>query len=400
MTTETLLLIGGGTFLGYAGHIFGPVIDFCSRKLWYKVDFMSQGDGAEEFKKVDLWLNSLPGMKKAKHVFVKTSMTSSEPTYLSGRREDHITEDTTSVVPGFGLNVLRWNKKIIWVWRWKSENGMASVPIETLTFHIVNGKRTDLDQILSEADTLWKNSRGYHNKVYKLKVAFDDVFWNRVNPKLRSLESVILPEGVMEGILKDIENFLQKESTYDSLGVPYRRGYMFSGVPGSGKTSTIAALANALRLPLYVVPLSDANMSDAELAAGLEKVPKHAMIVFEDIDCVAIDRDPEKNSKLTFGGFLNILDGLMSCSGHITFITTNHPEKLDSALVRRGRIDVKVDFAHASKYQIEKLYTRFFPNALAEEVETFTAKYSEVNMADVQGDILEKLDKENGMLGT
>jgi chaperone BCS1 len=58
----------------------------------------------------------------------------------------------------------------------------------------------------------------------------------------------------------------------------------------------------------------------------------------------------------TFSNLLNILDGVLFKHGLIVFITTNHPEKLDPALLRQGRTDLIIELNYPSKTEIEKLF--------------------------------------------
>ncbi|KAJ7502149.1 hypothetical protein B0H11DRAFT_1712867, partial [Mycena galericulata] len=95
------------------------------------------------------------------------------------------------------------------------------------------------------------------------------VTWSIAKNKThRPLSSIILPDGIVSDLERDVEEFITAEDWYVEAGIPYRRGYLLHGPPGTGKTSTIYALAGALRLKIYALSLSSRRSSrhfDSEL---------------------------------------------------------------------------------------------------------------------------------------
>lgn len=172
--------------------------------------------------------------------------------------------------------------------------------------------------------------------------------------KMRSLESVILPTGLVESLLADAKEFLSKELWYREVGIPWHRGYLFHGVPGSGKTSIASALAGALGLDLYVLNIGGSQMNDEKLASLMSDVNAGSVIVMEDVDCTIPDRNTEAN-KVTLSGLLNCLDGIMSREGCIIIMTTNFRKAIDEALLRPGRVDVEMEFTYANHDQKMRL---------------------------------------------
>src|SRR4029079_10034479 len=113
----------------------------------------------------------------------------------------------------------------------------------------------------------------------------------------------------------------------------------------------------------YVLMLSDPDMNDNRIADLLAKVPDHNILLLEDIDC-AFARRKRTNGKeggLTFSGLLNAIDGVASPEGRIIMMTTNHLQRLDPALIRPGRADVRLCFGNATAQQAGRLFERFFP---------------------------------------
>ncbi|KAG6876014.1 hypothetical protein C0992_001369 [Termitomyces sp. T32_za158] len=147
-------------------------------------------------------------------------------------------------------------------------------------------------------------------------------------------------------------------------GIPYRRGYLLHGPPGSGKTSFIQALAASLSYDICLLNLSERGLSDDKLNHLLSNAPERSFVLIEDIDAVFNKRvqttEDGYQSSVTFSGFLNALDGVASGEERIIFMTTNHIKKLDPALIRPGRVDVSELIDDASAAQARILFTLFY----------------------------------------
>ncbi|KAJ3023731.1 UNVERIFIED_CONTAM: hypothetical protein HDU68_008487 [Siphonaria sp. JEL0065] len=330
----------------------------------------------------------------------------------------------------------------------------------------------------------------------------DYSYWTFVQNlrSVRGLSSVALDKTQEELLLKDLETFTNDKDFYKRMGLPYRRGYLFSGKPGTGKTSLINAISATYNRDLYYIDLQEIK-SDNELQSAFSSVPKNAIIVFEDIDAQSaevhsrerrfalkkVDRfrlfhekkmerkkkkveelaekdsddedgdedndgdndegDDEENKpakkekkakrtivdivddiqedvfsdfgaesggmmagfggiggggggggfgpalpsglggmdfgdlkigkKSLFTGFtlsmlLNCLDGHMLNENIMVIMTTNHPEVLDPALIRPGRIDLHLSLGYCTRYQLIKMYQSVMDNS------TVTIDFSQV----------------------
>ncbi|KAF7291312.1 hypothetical protein MIND_01275300 [Mycena indigotica] len=246
--------------------------------------------------------------------------------------------------------------------------------------------------------------------VHRINIYFADPHgswrWADARHK-RPLGTIVLEPGVKEMLLGDARDFLASEKWYSDRGVPWRRGYLLHGVPGSGKSSLIHALAGELMLDIYVVSLSSAWINDSVLLGLMGRVPKGAMLLLEDLDAAFTrsvqrradaedkqgkeqdgkkkkegrDKDLSDLNTLSLSGLLNALDGVAAAEGRILFATTNHLEKLDPALSRPGRMDVWVEFRNASKWQAEALFRNFFPSSDPEpEEEIDEAALAEIDI--------------------
>lgn len=180
--------------------------------------------------------------------------------------------------------------------------------------------------------------------------------WNRRSemPRRRH-ETVILRAGQKEDIERDLQAFLDDEDVYARLGVPWHRGYLLSGPPGTGKTSIARAIADKFKMDVWYMPLSDIA-EDANLLQMVSQVKARSMLLLEDIDVVsaAKERD-DTNNGITMSGLLNALDGVATPHGLLTVMTSNNASLLDPALVRAGRIDRTFEVNYLDSEQFQRL---------------------------------------------
>jgi len=203
----------------------------------------------------------------------------------------------------------------------------------------------------------------------------------------RPLYSVVLDDGVAEHVVHDVREFVGSSKWYIDRGIPYRRGYLMHGPPGCGKSSFVAALAGELGYDICILNLSDAGLTDDRLAHALSTTPPSSLVLLEDVDAAFVHRDPKdrRSSHVTFSGLLNALDGVAAGEERILFMTTNHLERLDPALIRPGRVDVIHQIGHASPSQCRRMFLKFFPGRsdLAESF-VLAAGDTELSMALLQ----------------
>lgn len=184
----------------------------------------------------------------------------------------------------------------------------------------------------------------------------------------RLLSSVILPDGMAEAILDDVRSFLSASAKawYRRHGLPYRRSYLFHGTPGSGKTSTIRALASTFGLQACFLSVTNAKFNNQVLADALNTLPPRALLVIEDVDALfSADRSATAVAGcMTFSGLLNCLDGLTAAESVLVAMTTNKEvRELDPALVRGGRVDRRWAFSAPDKAQLVRLFSSYYPDA-------------------------------------
>ncbi|KAI0430713.1 P-loop containing nucleoside triphosphate hydrolase protein [Xylaria sp. FL1042] len=190
---------------------------------------------------------------------------------------------------------------------------------------------------------------------------------------IRRVDTVHFDDKVKQALLSDIRKYLDPSTKrlYQSRSMPYRRGYLFFGPPGTGKSSLSTALAGEFGLDLYEVKIP-CVASDQDLEQMFLEIPPQCIVLLEDVDAIWTDRDSEKDdsgaaprSSCTLSGLLNVLDGVGSAEGRIVIMTTNKPDRLDSALVRPGRVDMKVMLGNISRKSAEQMFMRMFTPDIA-----------------------------------
>lgn len=232
----------------------------------------------------------------------------------------------------------------------------------------------------------------------------------------RKMSTIFLAGDIQDKLVSDLESFVTSEQWYVENDVPYRRGYFLNGPTGNGKTSIIKAASLMFKRHLHYLMLNEIK-SDSELFDLFKSIKfDETVLVIEDIDCMAdvtksratkqdnndliettcekdndvmkvlqttqnlliksmLDKDKTElnrnqrvqmfgeennNQGITLSGLLNALDGLLDCHGRIIFMTTNHKEVLDTALIRPGRCDIEYKIENCGVKEIEKMFKSFF----------------------------------------
>ncbi|EKG19064.1 ATPase AAA+ type core [Macrophomina phaseolina MS6] len=224
--------------------------------------------------------------------------------------------------------------------------------------------------------------------------------WDRLRAKpSRPMDTVALDPIQKEKVIADINEYLHPSSPrwYAIRGIPYRRGYLFHGPPGVGKTSLAYALAGIFGLDIYNISLLEPTLTESDLNRLFNNLPQRCIVLLEDIDSAGLLRDeksdtddtvdPNKKKEefsaetlakalttanrkqkqaednkqgISLSGLLNAIDGVATHEGRVLVMTTNHPEKLDDALIRPGRVDMQVEFSLATRDQMRDIFVRMY----------------------------------------
>lgn len=368
-----LMLMAVGGILAYLRSV--PM--WC----WYKLkDQCSMSititDDVDAYKWLRRWFNERPNTKRIRRVDI------------------HVTSSGEQLIlPAPGGHWTWYKRRPVYFEFSRTNDNQANAyqqrRKEQVTFRTIGRSQKFVQEFMAEVES------AYH-KAYNAKPSlyiWNDGMWSEKEPyEPRELDSVLLPTGYKELLLGDIQTFRDARDWYTHMGIPYHRGYLFYGLPGTGKTSLVTGLSSHFNAKVYILKLSEFN--DRSLAEAISQVEAHSMVIMEDADCVQVvkDRSSEDSKKqdvfsslgVTLSGLLNVIDGLLTPSGVMFFMTTNHIDKLDPALIRPGRIDLKLEFGLATIQQKSELYNRFFPN----EAFPLELRDTPMTMADLQGRLM------------
>ena len=221
-------------------------------------------------------------------------------------------------------------------------------------------------------------------------------------------------------VKKHLEFFLTRRDWYEKKGVPYTLGFLFHGGPGTGKTSSIKAIANTARRHVLNIHLAEIKTKsqlrhlffndEIHVFNGTTTerytIPVHERLyVIEDIDAMGDavlrrewkkpessikepkktgdpwmdERDDDIKEPIDLSFLLNLLDGTLEASGRILAISSNFPERIDRALIRPGRIDMIVHFEKCTNQILREMITNFYDKPFDITCDDYKWSPAEVN---------------------
>jgi chaperone BCS1 len=348
---------------------------------------MSVTDDSDSFEWFKWWFQEQPSSRRTRLLDAYTPYGSDHKVF---------------VTPGPGAHWLWYMRRPLRVTLTRTENTTSYKRRECFHLQTLGRNPKIMQNLLGKCRQSYLDQT--HDKSEMFTINSDKKWESLASYAPRSLKSVILPERVKENLVRDIEFFQTSKDWYMSMGIPYRRGYMLHGLPGAGKTSLINGIAEHFHLK--VCPINLNNVTDGMLSQLILTAPSNALILLEDVDCAGatekrLDLDKDKKDSLenlmtglSLSGLLNALDGAQSANGALFFMTTNHIDKIDQALLRDGRTDVRIEFTAASTDQKRMLYMRFFPNTSEQEMIEFLANNPTTTIAELQGVLLRERNKQ------
>jgi chaperone BCS1 len=265
-----------------------------------------------------------------------------------------IAKKDSSLIPGYGTSFAFFSGRFIIYHKFMLEN--KNKIEEQVTITIFTRKKSIIEKMIKET----KRKADDDIRVYFSR---DDWWEQGPKKKKRSLDTVFLDKKVKDRIINRIQWFSENEDWYRLRGIPYKQCWLLHGPPGTGKTSIVHAIASHCNKNVrYISDLIEVD----NLLSCVD--PVNDVIVIEDIDALSnLKRDdkPEfgkkkPSSEQILHKLLNTLDGFKTPHGIIVLMTTNHPQKLDAALLRKGRVDESLEIGPIEKDVMAEMFVAFY----------------------------------------
>jgi ATP-dependent Zn protease len=360
-----------------------------------------------DFKKYQFYVNSNIKIKMNDNVYVRFYDHEEE----RGKDNSYITKYLTIIISSTQYTTSELQEKIAnWTRDYENENKLYKDDGKIYHYSI-NSNSEKKEDILCEDNEQKKNEEKKYNTGLK---------WSKnILTTFKTFDNIFFKDK--EILMKKLNYFLNNEDKYKKKGIPYNIGFLFYGDPGCGKTSCIKAISNYTKRHVVEINLKlietcgdfieifTNNIMNDDYIPHDKKI-----IILEDIDCmidIVKSRDTKKenelvekttdienifnllldknknkfnkNDKLTLSCILNTIDGVLENYGRILIITTNYAEQLDKALIRPGRIDMKINFTKTTNQMYYDIIENFFEQKISKRLIFPEQKYTPAEVLEI-----------------
>jgi mitochondrial chaperone BCS1 len=360
---------------------------------------------SQEFAMIVDWMGRQPHGQRIRNLSLKPVTVQDEQKTIwgpgAGAGEAGNTVDADArvmLVPGYGSHLFRFGTT--WVYITRSEDASKQKAAaanrvdrenDKLTLTFLTRRRSVVQQFMGHVQESW--NAHVRNTVHIYLSEGYSARWRLLSERLRRPLSTLYLPAETKAVVEEARLFLSMKGTYAALGIPWRRGYLLEGPPGTGKSSFVMALAGELGLPLHILSLRSDNMDDDALLSLVSGLPPRSILLIEDFEnalkvehtvAKAATGDSETltttvqadtaaastystdvgggpRSALSLSALLNALDGVSSSEGRLLLITANDTSKIPfaDALLRPGRIDRRITFETLQPRQVAEMEESF-----------------------------------------
>ncbi|ASV44034.1 hypothetical protein PBI_SCTP2_19 [Salicola phage SCTP-2] len=324
---------------------------------------------------------------------------------------------------GPGYHIIFYKRKPFLIHHHISQESKMKDKPKTLTIRTFGRNNTVLKNFLHDVTNYVFNRDSEY-----IRAEIVDSFrsFETQSPK-RYRHTLILDKETEDDIFHDIGWFTTNRNWYMKRGIAYKRGYLFYGPPGTGKTSLVKTISTYLETNIKIINLNSV-MDDNQLLAMFASIDRGSIVLLEDIDAINLDinernksvsnqsnikkvkndsktpneSENEQNEQeehrggggVTLSGVLNALDGVTNSDSVITIMTTNYPEKIDTAMLRPGRVDKKVYIGYPNFDSCKRFFEMFYDDIQDEEIKDNFAQAcvnNQLSPADIQEVCIENI---------
>jgi len=218
----------------------------------------------------------------------------------------------------------------------------------------------EIEQIMKRLEEAIKGCESYRHKVISFEASSRDVEVSETEIKVHHLQQVsreqlILPEKTIDLLERNLLLFVERRHQLRERGMPTKKGVLFFGPPGTGKTHTLHYIIGQLKKEYTTFLVTAEQVENLGMYCQLARLMEPAIIILEDVDIIARERGTS-GSETALNKLLNEMDGMKEDSDLIFLLTTNRPNELEEAIRNRpGRIDQAIEFPKPDKAGRTKL---------------------------------------------
>ncbi|AIO02684.1 mitochondrial chaperone BCS1, putative [Leishmania panamensis] len=367
---------------------------------------------SQEFAMIVDWMGRQPCGQRIRNLGLKPITVQDEQRMVGGDVPSSLSDDAAAsahadarvmLVPGYGSHLLRFGSTWVYITRAEDSSKQKAAAAnrvdrenDKLTLTFFTRRRAVVEQFMAHVQESWRAN--VRNTVHIYLSEGYGPRWHLLSERIRRPLSTLYLPTETKAVVEEARLFLQLKGTYAALGIPWRRGYLLEGPPGTGKTSFVMALAGELGLPVHILSLRSDHMDDDALLSLTSSLPRRSILLIEDLENVlkthsgvgrsagspkasdaaataaaaettstapaspySTDIGGGPRSAMSLSALLNALDGVSSSEGRLLLITTNDTSRIPFAevLLRPGRIDRRIRFQPLHAEQVRAMEASF-----------------------------------------
>ena len=299
---------------------------------------------------------------------------------------------------GYGTHFFFYKKRLFWFTKGSLQSTGSEKEKQNIVIKTLGRNQQPLLSLVADFAVKPKET---DLNIYAYKDEWDVI--SRVNK--RPLSSVILRKDIKDDLVSNLQYFYANREWYVKRGLSYKQTYILHGLPGTGKSSTIKALSSHFDKNICIIDIT--AMSNRSFEKAMASVPRNSIVLIEDFDsCKALHSRTDENGDattrfaeltdvLSLSKVLNVLDGVVSLDDTVVFLTTNHLEKIDPAMVRKGRVDYIYEIPHLEDAEVKEYIKLMYPEADVPQV-----TFDTIAGCDIQSKYLEYREDVNAFVAS